>query len=361
MLSSYVPESPKWLIQMNRYLKLAARTVLGYCFIHGNYYIFIIIRKEDAREILISLRNKGTDVDEELIEIAREAEEENLGLSKGCDSNGELREATWTEVFSCRYQMVVGVGLGVIAAATGVNAIIFYSTQVFAFAGFDEAILATASVGAMNLLATALATYLVDLMGRKQLLEVGMVLMTSSLLVLALVLLTSAFSERLQGLLAVVAVLVYVVGFAIGIGAVMWVMMCELMDQRVRSKAFGLFISINWGINLVIGLLTLSAIDALGGLHSDMDDDEESEAEKRGVAYLFVVFGGICFLSQIFIRFYVPETKGKSPNDFILHIESSLFKTLNSLTFQHMRGELSNSTDVDGDDTSVPDSAPLLS
>jgi MFS family permease len=260
--------------------------------------------------------------------------------------------------------MLIGIGLGVIAAATGVNAIIFYSTQVFAFAGFDEAILATASVGAVNLLATALATYLVDVMGRKQLLEAGTALMTVSLLVLALVLLVFDFSEQLQGVLAVVAVLVYVVGFAIGIGAVMWVMMCEIMDQRVRSKAFGLFISINWGINLIIGLLTLSAIDGLGGVKSDMDDDEQSDAEKKGVAFLFVIFGGICFLSQVFIRFYVPETKGKTPTDFVLCSESSIFDSLGSLQFQNgniNKNNCCSSSGESGDDSPIPDSVPLLS
>jgi MFS family permease len=335
-------------------------------------------RKEEAREVLRALRQDEADIDEELDEITLEAEQERAErtmTSTSCkeddddgESGGARREATWKEVFSCRYQMLVGTGLGVIAAATGVNAIIFYSTQVFAFAGFDEAILATASVGAVNLLATALATYLVDVLGRKQLLEGGMALMTGSLLALALVLLAFDFSEKLQGVLAVVAVLVYVVGFAIGIGAVMWVMMCEILDQRVRSKAFGLFISINWGINLVIGLLTLSAIDGLGGLSSDMDDDEKSEAEKKGVAYLFVIFGGICFLSQVFIRFYVPETRGKSPNDFVLCEESSIFHTISSLHFQNSSGGSSSSrgddvdlSSSDVDSSCESDSVPLLS
>lgn len=310
-------------------------------------------RRDDAKTVLSYLRHTDHNVDAEITEIEREAEEERLELSGKTSSNDVVEDATWGEVFSCRFQMLIGIGLGVIAAATGVNAIIFYSTQVFAFAGFDEAILATASVGAVNFLATALATYLVDVMGRKQLLEWGMALMSGSLLALALVLVVVDFSEQLQGILAVVLVLIYVIGFAIGIGAVMWVMMCEIMDQRVRSKAFGLFISINWGINLVIGLLTLTAIDALGGIHHDMDDDEESEAEKKGVAYVFAIFGGICFLSQVFIRWYVPETKGKTPNDFVISKDSSIFSPLNSLKFQR---EVKDDSTDDG-----TDSAPLLS
>ena len=294
---------------------------------------------------MVYLRDTSVSVDKELNTICDEVEEEN-SLS---GSNGH--EATWSEVFSCRFQMLVGVGLGVIAAATGVNAIIFYSTQVFAFAGFDEAILATASVGAVNLLATALATYLVDILGRKQLLEFGTFLMTISLAILAVVLLCD-LPETLQGVLAVITVLVYVTGFAIGVGAVMWVMMCEILDQRVRSKAFGLFISINWGINLVIGLLTLSAIDMLGGRKSSMDDDEESDAEKKGVAYLFVIFGAICFCSQLFIRFYVPETRHKTPNDFFVSSEYSICHTLDAIKFRNRTSQPVDSIESD--------SAPLL-
>lgn len=325
LLSVYVPESPKWLIQKNR--------------------------KEDAKIVLLDLRGHDANVEEEINEIKEEIKQDNVVT----DIHGNVvnDDATWADVFACRFQMLVGIGLGIIAAATGINAIIFYSTQVFAFAGFDEAILATASVGAVNLLATALATYVIDVLGRKQLLEIGTGLMTVSLLVLALILLSN-LSENVQGALAVITVLMYVTGFAIGIGAVMWVMMCEILDQRVRSKAFGLFISINWGINLVIGLVTLSAIDLLGGRSSGMDDDEEAKAEKNGVAYLFVIFGGICFLSQVFVRFYVPETKGKIPVDFVVSGKYSIFDTLSSIRFEE---KIVTSPTCE----SIADSVPLLS
>ena len=77
-----------------------------------------------------------------------------------------------------------------------------------------------------------------------------------------------------SGAIAVVAVLIFVFGFAIGLGAVSWVVMAgknfrrtfqeisnnilhqiEIMSTRLRSKAFGLFVSINWGFNLVIGVI----------------------------------------------------------------------------------------------------------
>ena len=47
-----------------------------------------------------------------------------------------------------------------------------------------------------------------------------------------------------------------------------------------------------------------------------MDDEESEDAEREGVAYLYIVFTVMCIVSTIFIYFVVPETKGKTPEDF---------------------------------------------
>jgi MFS family permease len=128
-----------------------------------------------------------------------------------------------------------------------------YSTTIFGFAGFHESILATASVGTVNLLTTVLAAYLVDIYGRKTLLLHGLILMVGALLLLSLVLTLCNSDETAQGAVAVIATLIFVFGFAIGIGAVLWVIMSEIVPTRIRTKAVGLFLSINYGFNLGIG------------------------------------------------------------------------------------------------------------
>jgi hypothetical protein len=87
------------------------------------------------------------------------------------------------------------------------------------------------------------------------------------------------------------------------------------MPTRLRVKAVSLFLSINWGCNLLIGLLSLTAIDDLGGVKNGMDDDEESSAQKKGVAALYLIFAGFAVAALLFMHFYVPETKGKTPED----------------------------------------------
>jgi len=81
------------------------------------------------------------------------------------------------------------------------------------------------------------------------------------------------------------------------------------MPDRLRMKAFSVFLSVNWACCLLIGLLTLTAIDGLGGVKSSMDDDETAAAEKNGVSYLYFVFAGLTALCLLFIHAVVPETK----------------------------------------------------
>lgn len=286
--SALIPESPKWLIQRSRH--------------------------DDAAASLRLVRSLDTDVYAELAELISEAK---------ADESNSASEVTWAEVFACKQAMVIGCGLMTFGALSGINTVIFYSTTIFAYAGFDEAILASVSVGAVNLLSTILAMYLVDILGRKTLLSVGTQFMTGALFLLSTILLTANGNTEAQGAIAVVAVLIFVFGFAVGIGAVSWVVMAEIMHTRLRSKAFSLFVSLNWGSNLIIGMLTLTAIEGLGGTTSDMDDDERDKANKKGVAYLYFIVATVCVVTVLFIQKYVPETKGKTPDDFLSNRTSS--------------------------------------
>jgi hypothetical protein len=94
---------------------------------------------------------------------------------------------------------------------------------------------------------------------------------------------------------------------------VTWTVMSEIMPTRLRMKAVSLFLSVNWGANLVIGLLTLTAIDGLGGVKKSMDDDEVASAEKNGVAYLYFIFAAFTVMCLLFMHACVPETKGTTP------------------------------------------------
>ncbi len=147
-------------------------------------------------------------------------------------------------------------------------------------------------------------------------------------MVLCIVLLSS-IDDTVQGVIAVIAVLFFVAGFAIGLGAVVWTIISEIMPTRLRSKAVSLFLSINWAINLIITLVTLTAINGMGDVTDDMDDDNKKEdGQKVGVAALYLIFAGLSAACITFIYFLVPETKG----DFDLVAWSSMSETKTNKT-----------------------------
>ena len=272
--------------------------------------ILLFIRLEEAEKALCLVRHAGFNVDAEIESLIELNNEENSHVE-------EESEPTWAEVFACKKAVIIGIGLQLSAAFTGINTIMFYSATIFGFANVNDPVLAAAFVGVVNVFSTMASAHLMDRNGRRTLLLSGTSLMCVSLVVLSLVLLFAGSSEVVQGVIAVFAILMFVFGFAIGLGAVSCVVMAEIMPTRLRTKAYGMFVSISYGCNLFIGLLTLTAIHELGGARASMDDDETDDANKKGVAYLYGIFAIICASSVAFMFIHVPETKGKHPKDFM--------------------------------------------
>jgi len=231
-------------------------------------------------------------------------------------SNNNNNVATWNDVLQSKRVLLIGCGLMFFQAITGINSVILYSTTIFNIAGFHSTLLATTLVGLTNVIFTMIACKLVDSMGRKILLLIGLSLMLLSLIVLGVVLLTCNKYQTTQGIISVIMVLVFIAGFAIGLGAVCWVILSEIMTTRLRSKAMSLFLSINWGSNLIISLFTLTLINKFGNVNSNDNDDIIYKAgQKNGVARLFLVFASFTFITWLFVFFYVPETKGSNADD----------------------------------------------
>lgn len=219
-----VPESPKWLLLKSR--------------------------RDEAIKTLIYLRDESDNnaINKEIEEII--------------SSNGSSREVTWSEVLSDMKPLTVGIGLMFFQAMTGINTVIFYSSTIFGFAGFSNSLLGTVIVLLVNFLSTIWCNMYIDYFNRKTLLRAGGYIMLVSLIVLSSVLISETGS--IGGLIAVLTVLTFVFGFAIGMGAVSWVIMAEVISTQIRSKAMSLFLSVNWFFNFLIALFTISVINGLG-------------------------------------------------------------------------------------------------
>ena len=97
--------------------------------------------------------------------------------------------ASWTELLTPGFRpaLLVGVGLSIFQQITGINAVIYYAPQIFQKAGLDRAstaLAATMGIGAINVLSTLIAIWLVDRIGRKPLLLAGLAGMIASLVTL---------------------------------------------------------------------------------------------------------------------------------------------------------------------------------
>ena len=220
-------------------------------------------------------------------------EEELIGIKNSLKEQG-----SWKLMFQRWVLPAVGIGLGLgfLQQCTGINTIIYYAPTIFEMAGFKSAsgaILATTGVGVVNVLFTIIALPLIDRWGRRPLLLSGMVCMLFSLCFLAL---SFAFQNDIASLrwFALASMLIYIAGFAVSLGPIMWLIIAEIFPLEIRGFASSLMVSASWLFNALVAVTFLTLI------------------QKLGQTGTFLIYGVICFFGILFIFFKVPETKGSS-------------------------------------------------
>jgi MFS family permease len=148
-------------------------------------------------------------------------------------------------------------------------------------------------IGLTNVFFTIVAILLLDRLGRRFFLLTG----TSTLLV-ALVGLGFFFElpwlQAHAPYMALACLLTYIMGFAIGLGPVFWLMISEIFPLRLRGPAMAVCTIFNWGFNFAVTYTFLTAVGGIG---------------KAGTFWLYAGFA-VCALA--FFAFRVPETKGRS-------------------------------------------------
>jgi sugar porter (SP) family MFS transporter len=256
-----LPESPRWLFNVGQTEK--SRAVLG------------LSRSQE--EVELEFR--------EMEEIRRVEEEQE-------DKVG------YAELLSpyVRPALIIGLGLAIFQQITGINTVIYYAPTILQGVGFSEggAIAATAlGVGVVNVGFTILAVYIIDRVGRRPLLIVGLIGMTVSLALLGVVFATGGAGGA-AGLLATVCLGLYIASFAISLGPVFWLMISEIYPLNIRGKAMSVASFANWGSNFLVALSFPVLLATLGGAGS------------------FWLFAALGIVAWFFVYFRVPETKGRT-------------------------------------------------
>ncbi|HWQ53936.1 MAG TPA: sugar porter family MFS transporter [Bryobacteraceae bacterium] len=249
----FVPESPRWLTQRNR--------------------------SEEALGILSRVGGQEH-AKAELRQIEQAIAEET---------------GTLAELFQpgLRKPLIIAVVLAVLQQVTGINTVLFYGSIIFKeHAGNAEnvAIGANVLVGLVNFLATIVALWIIDKVGRKTLLIVsagGMAL--SEIALGAAFLMEPAPAGLILGIILACAAF-----FAVGLGPAVWVLMAELFPTRIRGRAMSIATITLWVACVALTATFLSLTRAI---------------TATGAFWLYSV---MCITTVIFVWRVTPETKGKT-------------------------------------------------
>lgn len=222
-----LPDSPRWLMMRGR--------------------------KEEATRVLMRLRG-----DRELVR----REEQEIAVQLSIPQHG------W-EMFlrnpNFRRSVGLGVLLQIVQQFTGMNVVMYYAPRIFEDMGYktEAQLWFTAIVGLVNVLATLIAIWLVDRWGRKPILYIGFTVMAIGLGVVGTMMHIGMHTQAAQ-LFTVSMLLLFIVGFAMSAGPLIWILCSEV--QPINGRDFGIAISTftNWIANFVVGATFLTLLNHFG-------------------------------------------------------------------------------------------------
>ncbi|KAK6256751.1 hypothetical protein QUC31_000210 [Theobroma cacao] len=288
----FIPESPRWLAKMGM--------------------------TEDFEASLQVLRGFDADISIEVNEIKRSVA-----------STTRRTTIRFAQLKQRRYwfPLMVGVGLLMLQQLSGINGLLFYSSTIFEAAGVKSSNVATFGLGAVQVVATAVTTWLADKAGRRLLLIVSSSGMTLSLLIVAVsfyikdVVSSDSTLYSIMGILSVVGVVAVVVAFSLGMGPIPWVIMSEHNLQcngndnhdlpfKVASPDFA---------HVPLQILPIN-IKGLGGSIATLSNWFFSWVVTMTANLLldwssggtFTIYMIVSAFTILFVALWVPETKGRT-------------------------------------------------
>ncbi|HWS68903.1 MAG TPA: MFS transporter, partial [Steroidobacteraceae bacterium] len=200
-----------------------------------------------------------------------------------------------------RRVMIFGLGIAFFQQAAGINAIFYYLPTIFASSGgeLSTAFAQSVLVGLVNVGMTFVAIWLIDRLGRKPLLGIGLTGMTLSLLTICWAFHAThtslgAGSSVSHENLVLTAIITYVASFAISLGPVMWVLLSEIFPNEERASAISI---VGFWNSLVSASVTMLF---------------PTELAAWGPAGTFLAYGLLAAAGLVFIVMLAPETKGKT-------------------------------------------------
>ncbi|WNL44700.1 sugar porter family MFS transporter [Dyella sp. BiH032] len=250
-----LPDSPRWLMMRGR--------------------------RDEAIEVLRRLRGDEVVVAREAADI----EEQLKTPQRGWDLFAENR--------NFRRSVYLGALLQLMQQFTGMNVVMYYAPRIFKEMGYDTAaqMWFTALVGLTNVLATFIAIALIDRWGRKPILYTGFAVMAAGLSAVG-AMMNGGINGQTEQYITVAMLLMFIVGFAMSAGPLIWTLCSEIQPLKGRDFGIGVSTCTNWITNTIVGYTFLSLLNSIGNANT------------------FWLYAALNAVFIVLTFWLVPETKG---------------------------------------------------
>jgi SP family galactose:H+ symporter-like MFS transporter len=251
----FLPDSPRWLMMKQR--------------------------DAEALDVLQRLRGNPEIVEREANDIREQLRTPQRGWHMFMENS------------NFRRSVGLGILLQLMQQFTGMNVVMYYAPRIFQDMGYDTTaqMWFTAIVGLTNVLATFIAIALIDRWGRKPILYTGFAVMAVGLGVVGSMMGGGAHSHGMQ-LFTVCMLLVFIVGFAMSAGPLIWTLCSEVQPLKGRDFGIGCSTMTNWIANMIVGFTFLTLLNSFGHTNT------------------FWLYAGLNAFFILLTFWLVPETKG---------------------------------------------------
>ena len=204
-------------------------------------------------------------------------------------------EPPFSALFAGNYRrpLLLAVSLALFQQFCGINAIMYYSTKIFASAGAVKNVAFASSVwvGLINLVFTLVAIAFVDRLGRRPLLLIG-----TAVQAVALLLVGWLFHTGQHGPLLLGAVVLFIAAFAMAMGPITWLFCSEIFPNQIRGRAMSVAAFAIW-VACYIVAQTFPMMN---------------DSAAIGPAVTFWIYAAVSLASFFFVLVMIPETKGRT-------------------------------------------------